>query len=248
MAPFFACSSFGFAVYPGESTQAPCSGLCRLGTQVHRPTNGSLELSTRAKASLQSHRQQLEDRMSRLCPEGKVVFSALEKAMSQAASEECVHFESALREHLERRHAGFQSLERVASGQWRCFLFGKEFLVSLRTEVLGDGEQASDYLARLKQEARIVRSTLLENNAQWMKSLGSSMNNKAGFLKQCQEARHQRFQRQSNPLHRDDEYTCAWCRCPKSSSHLAGRHHCSLVAVKDPFGGLDLLSYLNPPK
>ena len=139
-----------------------------------------------------------------------------------------VEFERAFRQHLARCRLGLPSLERVASGQWSCSLAGRDFLVSLRTEVLADGQEANDFLARLKQEARRVRGTLFEHGAWWMKSLVQGLASKEDFLKQCRVAWPQGCAGLSRSSGRED--ACEWCGCSKASSHLAGSHLCRVMA------------------
>ena len=149
--------------------------------------------------------------------------------MDEATSGECVHFESTLRKHHESLHVGFISMDRLASGQWKCCCSGSDFLVSLRTEVLADDVEASDFLFGLKQEARRVRSTLLQDNAHWMKCLGRNQSNKTTFLRECWAARSQSQETHGAHICDDDE-DCEWCGCSKKSAQLAGRHHCKVTA------------------
>ncbi|CAE7379928.1 unnamed protein product [Symbiodinium natans] len=219
----------GYAGYapPCAAPQWPMTQPVSPGI-LHRASEPALELPAHAKAVLETHSRKLEDQKQKLCPVGQRVFSALRNAMSQAASEQWVEFERAFRQHLARCRLGLPSLERVASGQWSCSLAGRDFLVSLRTEVLADGQEANDFLARLKQEARRVRGTLFEHGAWWMKSLVQGLASKEDFLKQCRVAWPQGCAGLSRSSGRED--ACEWCGCSKASSHLAGSHLCRVMA------------------
>jgi len=144
-----------------------------------------------------------------------------------------VHFESTFRKKLEETIAGGIELERIASGQWQCSFGGEEFVVSVRTEVLGSSlTESFEFLSELKCQARTVRSILLGDNAQWMRKLSKGCD-KGEFVDACRRAPVEGGNaggRQWAGLHSDDDM-CHFCKKPESSARLAGKHRCLVVAT-----------------
>jgi len=151
--------------------------------------------------------------------------------MSLAAKDDVAHFESAFREKL-KNSLGDIELERIprTSGQWQCSYRGEEFIVSIRTEVLGASlTEAFEFLSELKSEARTARSTLLGESAHWMRKL-SRGSDKTEFLDACRCAPCDRVKKQAGREWEDDSM-CDFCEKPESSALLAGKHRCHVAAT-----------------
>jgi len=173
-----------------------------------------------------------------LRPEGRSVYRALQATMSSAVGQEdVVHFESAFRKKLQESMGAGVDIKRIASGQWQCSCRGEEFVVSIRTEVLGASlTEGFEFLSELKNQARTVRSMLLSDNAQWMRKLSVTMRNGGGkveFLDACR--RSPGDQGNAGVLRRTgsdrDDDLCHCCEKPESSARMAGKHRCYVSAT-----------------
>eukprot|EP00929_Paragymnodinium_shiwhaense_P016023 TRINITY_DN124143_c0_g1_i1.p1 TRINITY_DN124143_c0_g1~~TRINITY_DN124143_c0_g1_i1.p1 ORF type:complete len:445 (+),score=50.81 TRINITY_DN124143_c0_g1_i1:63-1397(+) len=191
-------------------------------------------LTADARDSLRSHEAKLAVVVGSLPRKGASIYRALHATMLMAttAPSSVVHFESAFRKNLEARVAGVD-IERIASGQWRCTCDGEEFVVSIRTEVLGASfTEAVDLLSELKGQARAVRSTLLGDRAQWISKLSKGAD--AGeFLNDCRRAScsgAEEGPRRGSPAWEGGEL-CGFCEEPESSARLAGTHACHVTAT-----------------
>jgi len=193
-----------------------------------------LRITAAANTALQNHGAKLAHLVDSLCPEGRGVYRALQATMSLAvAQDDIVHFESAFRKELERFIDDGVELVRIASGQWKCSSRGEEFVVSIRTEVLGASlDEAFEFLSRLKCQARVARSMLLGENAQWMRQL-SRGGDKKEFLRACRCAPEERSvtARLQRPGLDWDDDMCSFCGKPESSARLAGKHKCHVIAT-----------------
>lgn len=199
--------------------------------QSARPTT-TLQISDGALLDLKSHESKLTQLVSSLPSEGKKVYRALQTAMLLAATQgNTVHFESAFRRQLEDViHQQDVVVERLASGQWQCSCAGKVFVVSIRTEVLGAPlNEAFEFLSDLKSHASTVRSTLLSNQAEWMKKL-SRGSDRATFLEACARDGYERERSRYEPDSDPDDDLCEFCNRPTRSAQLAGKHRCRVTA------------------
>jgi hypothetical protein len=193
-----------------------------------------VQITADARAALQNHEAKLTHLVGSLRTEGRDVYRALQATMLLAvAQDDVVHFESAFRKKLEESIVGGIELERIASGQWQCTHRGEEFVVSIRTEVLGASPtEALEFLSELKCQARTVRSMLLGDNAQWMRKLSKGCD-KREFLNTCRCAPGERgnaARLQRAGLDWDDDM-CHFCKKPQSSALLAGKHKCHVTAM-----------------
>lgn len=187
-----------------------------------------------AAVSLKTHEAKTTRLVDSLSPHGKTLYRALQATMSLAAAQvDVVHFESAFRKKLEESTHGGVELKRIASGQWQCNFHGEEFVVSVRTEVLGASlTEAFDFLTELTCQARTVRSMMLGDNAQWMRKLSKGCD-KSEFLDVCRRA--PKDGGNTAGLRRDgldwDDDECDFCKKPERSARLAGKHRCHVFAT-----------------
>jgi len=204
----------------------------RSSPQPVRSAPAPVQISAAAISDMQDQSAKLTRLVSSLSTQGKCVFQALQATMSLAATDDIAHFESALRKTLQESMAGVQ-LDRIASGQWQCSYRGEQFVVSIRTEVLGASlSESFEFLSELKGQARLVKSTLLGDNAQWMRSLSKGCAQQQ-FLNACRCAPDERGNT-DGAHHPEVDWggaTCDFCEKPESSAHMGGRHKCRVTAT-----------------
>lgn len=183
-------------------------------------------------AEMKDQSAKLAHLVSSLSTPGKCVFQALQATMSLSAMDDIAHFESAFRKTLEESMDGVQ-LDRIASGQWQCSYRGEKFVVSIRTEVLGASlNESFEFLSELKGQARLVKSTLLGDNAKWMRNLSKGCAQRE-FLIACRCTPDERGNTAGvHQLEVDwGGATCGFCEKPESSAHMGGRHKCRVTAT-----------------
>lgn len=194
-----------------------------------------MQITAEARESLRTHEAKTTHLVDSLSSQGKTIYGALQSTMSVAAAQadNNVNFESAFRKKLEEStHGGFE-LERIAPGQWQCNFHGEEFVVSVRTEVLGASlAEAFDFLTELKSQARTVRSMMLGDKAQWMRKLSQGCD-RSEFLGVCGRASKDGgntagFRRDGLDWGGDE---CRFCHKPERSALLAGKHRCHVFAT-----------------
>lgn len=103
--------------------------------------------------------------------------------------------------------------------------------MSVRTEVLGAPlDDTFEFLSEVNGQARIVRATLLGNNAQWMRRL-SKGGDKQEFLADCAHALEEQGLAKRGGMERDDADMCEFCESPLVSALLGGKHTCRVSAT-----------------
>jgi len=188
---------------------------------------------------LRSRTAQAHETFSALPHDGKTIWKALVESIDSSIQLGEVHFERALREELETLLGDVQ-LQRQAGSQWTVTVGRSTFYASVRSEVVGFGDDATNLLAELKQAARRVRSTLLSDGASWLRELCNVQGDgqrftavREEFLEHCHDVMDNGGKGSggghgfNNP---DGGPVCHVCGKPLSTDLLGGRHHCRVVA------------------
>lgn len=201
---------------------------------VHVTAPVHVQITASARAAVDDHQAKLAHIVGTLPPDGQKVFQALQATMLDAVApkQNVAHFESALQQRLSSSIVGAVKLERISSGQWRCSCSGSEFIVSVRTEVLGASlNEAFEFLSELKHQARGVRTTLLSDSAAWMRNLSRGAD-KARFLDACRQAGTQvaNAPGPGRVAQNWNDVMCDFCEKPIDSAHLGGKHRCHVTA------------------
>jgi len=127
-----------YVAQPAESAPLQPSRSVQHMPHPVRPVQTPVQITPNASNALQEHKLKLNRLVGSLPQEGRGVYRALQATMSFAVEPHgVVHFESAFRKKLEESMGCGIELERIASGQWQCSCCVEEFVVSIRTEVLG---------------------------------------------------------------------------------------------------------------
>lgn len=218
------------ALAPAHPQVRPC---------VSAASPQKMQITPAAYADLERHVEKLRVVASDLPEQGRDLLHALHAAMMSAvADNQHAHFESMLEEQMLAHLPGSgMRLERIASGQWRAVGgTGHEFILSVRTEVLGAPlSETFELLSQLKTQARAARSTLLGDGAQWMRKLGKGdYVNRRDFLKACRDAGSEgSVGARTRAAHGewDGEELCCFCEHPLSTARLGGKHRCHVTGT-----------------
>merc|ERR1719443_2319784 len=198
----------------------------------------SVQISVSAHADLLDCAERLDRATCSLPVEGQGLLRALLSAMCMAVAEDraaAPHFESQLREQISAQLGAGIELERMKSGQWKASggAAHRGFVLSVRTEVLGASPAENvEFLAKLKDTARAVRTTLLSDGADWMRRLSKGAS-QGQFLAACsslgtEHSGERRARARAYDDDDDDGDCCEFCQLPLNSALLGGRHMCHI--------------------
>eukprot|EP00930_Biecheleria_cincta_P037821 TRINITY_DN25996_c0_g1_i1.p1 TRINITY_DN25996_c0_g1~~TRINITY_DN25996_c0_g1_i1.p1 ORF type:complete len:424 (+),score=67.26 TRINITY_DN25996_c0_g1_i1:49-1320(+) len=170
---------------------------------------------------------------------GRQVWKALNTCIQSTIRAGVVHFERSLRAELEVQ-LGDVELERQAGSQWLVTIRGAGrptvCYASVRSEVLG--ARGAELLAELKQTARLVKNTLLDQGASWLRDLADAVSTRKEFLDEVRELRETDGGRRSKGKGKgadavEDRVDCERCPiCKKglTQDRLGGKHMCRIIA------------------
>lgn len=170
---------------------------------------------------LRNHPLALQEHFSNLSTFGRKIQQALGDAMRASVRFKggTVLVERALKECLARALPQAE-VERVGTAQWKVVIDDEAYFASVRCEVLDSPEATGGFLADLKEEARMVKRTLLADDAQRLKQLGQGMTRNE-FLQECKNF----AALQPNSLE-----SCSICSQPFTKNQHAGTHKCKVYA------------------
>ena len=165
-----------------------------------------------------------------------MIWKALKHCIEGSVGLGQVHFERSFRHELETL-LGECQLQRQAGSQWLVTTpSGKLFYASVRSEVVGSGMKGADLLGELKQAARRVKNTLLNDGASWLQWLydhihsGNTTKLLDNFLDDVRDDDGEDLRRPGRGPSSSYGGECRICWKTLSDDLLGGKHHCRIVA------------------
>lgn len=179
-----------------------------------------------------------QSKRAQLPEDGQVIWSTLNLCIENVLYEGSGHFEVALREELnDAFHDAVVEIKRESGAQWLVTVTRRgrrsQYYASVRSEMLGDSSKGRAIMNQLKDSARKVKSGLLHNKAEWLRSLLDGTTTEEDFFEELARQEEEGYGHAApHPQLQDaDGPRCHACGLSRRSNLLGGKHYCRIWAT-----------------